>query len=170
LRADWQLPVLDVRAGVQLRRPRPGDIEHLAANLRAADREELYACSGTRDYLSLLAYSVAQSEHVLVGCTPDGEPGAAFGVTTVSLLSNIGCPWMLGTERAGLFKRSLVAGGRAYTAAMLQQYARLENLVDARNTAAVAWLRRCGYTIGSARPHGPLGLPFHHFRIERTHV
>lgn len=154
-------------AGVIYAQPTPADLDYMAANLRAGDREEIHASSGSRDYRACLAFAVSHGRDTLLGCAPDGEPVLLFGVTTLSLLSNRGCPWALATERANEFKRSLVVGGRAYTAAMLQQYARLENMVDARNAQAVRWLRRCGYTIGPAQPHGPLGLLFHPFSIER---
>jgi hypothetical protein len=99
--------------------------------------------------------------------SPSGEPLALFGVVTVSLLSNKGSPWMLATDGAQLHRRALVRGGRAYAVAMLEQYERLENWVDARNRRAVVWLQRCGYTIHPPVPYGPFGLPFHPFSITR---
>ncbi len=97
-----------------------------------------------------------------------GIPGALLGVVTTSVLYNVGSPWMLATSRADAFPRAFIAYGRAYTRIMLEEYEALENHVDARNRKAVAWLRRIGYRVGPAEPYGALGLPFHHFRAERS--
>lgn len=142
-------------------------LEYISENLRPGDRDEVHAALGHTRYLEALRASMRASDSVAVAVSAYGEPLAAFGVSTVSVLYNTGLPWMLATPRASAHRRALMAGGRAYTALMLKQYTRLENYVDARNVAAVAWLQRLGYTIEPARPHGALGLPFHRFSIER---
>lgn len=167
MRADWRLPRLQFSDRYQLTDPTPAGIEHIARFLRQADRDEVHAASGARDFEAVLRSCVAGSDDTLMATTPDGEPLGLFGVVTVSLLSDKGSPWMLCTDGAQLHQRALVRGGRAYSVAMLEQYAHLENYVDARNLRAVAWLRRCGYTIRPAAPFGPFGMPFHHFSITR---
>lgn len=167
MRADWRLPRLQFSDRYRLVDPTPEGIAHIAQHLRLADQEEVYACSGTRDFHAVLRRSVSCSDDVLMGTTPDGEPLGLFGVVTVSLLSNIGTPWMLATEGARLHQRALIRGGRAYSVAMLEQYERLENRVDARNLRAVAWLQRCGYTVHPPVPFGALRLPFHLFTMTR---
>lgn len=167
MRADWRLPRLHFSDRYQLVDPCEEGIVHIARHLRHADQDEVYAATGSRDFEMVLRASVSCSEDVLMGVAPDGEPLGLFGVVTVSLLSNKGSPWMLCTDGAQLHRRALVRGGRAYSVAMLEQYAHLENMVDARNKRAVAWLQRCGYTIQPPVPFGPLGMPFHPFSMTR---
>lgn len=166
MRADWRLPRLAF-GRYTLAGPTPASVAHVAANLRAADQEEVHASLGSRDFDFALRLSVSCADDTIVVHAPDGEPIAVFGVSTVSLISNIGAPWMLATDRAQVHRSALVRSGRAYTVAMLEQYQRLENWVDARNTRAVAWLQRCGYALGEPQPYGALRLPFHPFSITR---
>lgn len=165
--ADWRLPRLQFGDRYRLVDPSDEGVAHIAQHLRQADRDEVFAASGTHDFLAVLQACVSVSEDTLMGVTPQGEPIGLFGVVTVSLLSNKGSPWMLCTDGAQLHQRALVRGGRAYSVAMLEQYAHLQNHVDARNHRAVAWLQRCGYAIGEPVPYGPLGMPFHPFSMTR---
>lgn len=166
MRADWQLPRLHFSDRYQLVDATPEGLAHIAQHLREADREELYASTGAREYEHILRCSAAGSDSVVMALA-DGAPAALFGVSTVSLIYNVGCPWMLATDEAFHHQRSLVRGGRLYIATMLEQYARLENWVDARNHRAVAWLRHSGLNLDEPEPYGPLQLPFHRFWIER---
>lgn len=140
----------------------------MAQNLRAGDREEVHATVGHRRYVDALRLGVVASRSCLMAVDVYGVPAALLGVVTVSVLDNVGSPWMLATDRAEDFPRAFIAYGRAYTRIMLGEYDVLENHVDARNTRAVAWLKHLGYDVAPAAPHGPLGLPFHQFRIGRT--
>lgn len=167
MRADWRLPRLQFSDRYRLGDVTPEGLAHIAQHLRHADQEEVHATCGSRDFETVLRSCVACSDDTLMATSPEGEPLALFGVVTVSLLSNKGSPWMLATDGARLHQRALVRGGRAYAVAMLEQYERLENHVDARNRRAVAWLQRSGYTIGAPVPYGPFGLPFHPFSITR---
>ena len=142
-------------------------MEYIAGNLRAADRDEIHATVGHTRYADAIRVSVAASDDTIVAITAYGEPAAILGVTQTSVLYNIASPWFLATPTANRFRRALISGGRAYTAAMLERYARLENFVDARNTVSVAWLQHLGYCVDPPAPHGVLGLPFHRFSIVR---
>lgn len=162
----WALPLF---RGDRFEFTEPTDegVEHIATNLRAADAVELRAASGSGDMLPLLRLSVLSSDSAVMAVNPYGVPVALLGVGTVSLIYNSGSPWLIGTDDLDRYRRALIACGRTYTAAMLQRYARLENHVDARNTRTVAWLQHLGFTLDSAAPFGPAGVPFHRFWIER---
>ena len=147
--------------------PTADGIEHIATNLRAADAAELRAASGSGDTPTLIRMSVLSSDSVVMAVNPYGVPVALLGVGTVSLIYNTGCPWLVGTDDLDRYRRALIACGRIYTAAMLQQYACLENHVDARNKRTVAWLQHLGFTLDPAAPFGPAGVAFHRFWIER---
>lgn len=164
---EWRLPLI-VAERYEFTEPTEEGIEHIAENLREADREEAFATFGHRRYLDGIRLAIAASRDVVMAITAYGEPTALFGVGTVSVLYNTGCPWMIATDSAYQYRRAFIECGRTYTRAMLGEYDALENHVDVRNTKSVAWLQRIGYRIGAPEPYGVLGMPFHSFRIERS--
>jgi hypothetical protein len=166
LRAEWELPLLRARR-FETVRPTPEGIAYVAENMRSADRAEVYASCGSRDVYAILRRCVNGSASACMAISASGVPIAIGGVTTVSLLSNIGSPWLLATDDLQLHRSALVLLGRKYTAAMLEQYECLENAVDARNATSVAWLQRIGFKLADPAPAGALGLPFRKFSIQR---
>lgn len=162
----WRLPRLRGER-YEFTDPTPEGVEHIAENLRRSDAEELYATTGSRDYLAAMRLSLAYSRDAVMGVTSYGEPAALFGVSTLSVIYNTGCPWMLATDSALGHRRAFIEAATQYTAAMLQEYAVLENHVDVRNKVSVAWLQRLGFKMAEPAPYGALGLPFHHFQLVR---
>lgn len=151
-------------ARLELITPTAQDIEHVAANLRAADVQELQAVGGPEfDLLRCLFLSVAVSDDVYVAVSAAGEPVALTGVSPVSLLGGLGCPWLLGTDSLMRYPRDIVTHGRQLVCKWELRYSHLFNYVDARNARSIAWLRRIGFTIQPAQPHGLQGVPFHRF-------
>lgn len=142
-------------------------IEYIAANARPTDAAELYASLGTNDVHHALRLSLAASDDAVVWVNAYGEPVGVQGVGTVSLLYNIGCPWLVGTPRLNEYRRAFISVGQLYTGEMLEHFATLTNYVDVRNRKSVAWLQRLGYQMAAPEPYGPLGLPFHKFQIGR---
>lgn len=141
----------------------PGDVAYLAPRLREADRLEIMASSGLTDIETILQNSIDQSLQVWVGCSPEGEPAGVLGVASVSLLGGIGCPWMLATDLLDRVPGRLMTNSRIYLERMHELFPHLENFVDARNVRSVRWLRRLGFHIHPAAPHGPAGHLFHRF-------
>lgn len=148
---------------VDLVDPRPGDCEHLAANLRAADVAEIEAASGATDVLAVIKASVDASLYCWSAVDQDGQLVAMLGVVPADLLSGLGVPWMLGTDLVDVQQRALVRLSRAYIPRMLETFPKLVNFVDARNERAVRFLRHAGFYVARPEPHGPQGLPFHTF-------
>ena len=167
--AKWSLPMVegDCYAFTELT---DEGLEYIAANLRACDREELHASVGHRRYADALRVSVAHSASAVMAVNAYGEPVAVLGVSTLSVLYNTGCPWMMATPQANRHKRAFIKAARVYTEAMLKEYARLENHVDTRNAESVAWLQHLGFKVESPEPYGPFGLLFHPFSLERSYV
>ena len=151
-------------ARLELLTPTPQDIEHITANLRAADACELQAVYGLEvDLLHCLTLSVAVSDDVYVAVNAAGEPVALTGVASVSLLGGLGCPWLLGTNALLRYPRDIVTHGRQLVRKWDSKYSHMFNYVDSRNTRSIAWLQRIGFVIPPAQPHGRQGLPFHRF-------
>lgn len=147
-----------------MRRVRAGDIEAIAANLRAADIEEIHGSLGHRDCLPVMRAG-AQASELLWTIEVDGEPAGLFGVTPAP---DCGVPWMLGTPALERAPKQLTKLGRAYVRLMSDKYATLRNYVDARSLKSVYWLARLGFTVEKeTEPYGVFGLPFHRFGMKR---
>lgn len=163
---NWQLPLLSGDT-VELIEYSDEALEYVANNLKPADREEVHATVGHRRYADALRLSVAMAVSTRVAISAYGEPIALLGVSNVSLIYNTGCPWLVTVDCTKKHRRALMTLGETYTAAMLEQYQSLENHVDARNGASVAWLQRLGFKMDEPQPYGALSLPFRRFSIER---
>lgn len=147
-----------------MRYPTAADIEHLAANLRSADHDELMASHGD-DVLGAVRHAVHVSTHcwAMHVC---GELALIGGAAPVSLLGGIGSPWMLGAAHLDQVPGALTRMGIQYRDICLEAYPHLVNFVDARNVKSIRWLRRIGFTISDYPvPYGVHGMPFYKFEM-----
>lgn len=152
-------------ARLVFRKARPEDIGPIVADLRPADREEADALLGPGRADQAIRDSLRGS--VMAWTAEDAEgPVFVFGVALASMLGEEGQPWMVGTVRTERYRRELVIRARPYIALMLKAAPLLANVVDARNTRAIAWLKHIGFTMLPARPLGAAGLPFHPFYMD----
>lgn len=136
------------------------DIPALLRDMREADRQEVTAASP--DPLDdTLAQALWTSPDALAATDDEGALLALFGYAPVS--TERAAIWLLGTTKITRHHSELARAGRAYTDEVLRTYPYLFNYVDARNSASKVWLRRIGFILQPAVPHGPFGLPFHPF-------
>lgn len=156
-----------VLGDVTLRALRPGDLEHIAAHMRAADVAEVRACGHTP--LEALQRSAAESCDLFVA-TVGERPAAVFGVVSASLLGGEGIIWMLGTDDVALRRRAVMRVARTYIRRMLRVFPVLTNHVHARNVVSVGWLARLGFEIKPPVPFGPCGEMFHPFEMRAPNV
>lgn len=137
--------------------------EHIfpvSSGMRAADIQEVLA-SGGHPVTSLtkgLDLST-KSWCALVG----GEPCLLFGVAPISVISGVGSPWLLGTDRINEIPKQFLLKSRVMMDDMLRSFPRLVNAVDARNTLSIRWLKWLGFTIYPSLPLGINGELFHPF-------
>lgn len=154
------------RAAVEFVAPTPALLARIAEGIRDQDRDELVACAHP-DVLAALTLSCERATWAAVAIV-DGEPACVFGCSEFGpSLCPDGVPWMLGTDLVARHGRALQRYAPRYIAAMLRAYPRLVNLVHARNSVAIAWLRRLGFVIHEAVPHPVTGEPFHLFEMKR---
>jgi hypothetical protein len=147
---------------VELRHPTPEDCEELATNMRAQDAAEM-AALGFTDLRQVVWSCVADSvwcDAVLV----DGRLACIFGLgVSCTAVASFGSPWMLGTPLVPKHRRILARLAPGYIAKMLQGHPHLINRAHAKNTLAVAWLKRVGFTLHTPTPVAPTGALFHTF-------
>ncbi len=152
-------------ARAEIRRALPEDVDAIAADARAADVAELWACGRVTPAQALAFGFRHGGEHAWTGLV-DGRPVCMFGVTPVSLLDRSGTPWMVGTRRLDRHALSLIRHSHEAVRLMRSAYDSMANVVDARNTAAIRWLRWIGVQVeAEPAPFGPDRLPFHRFTM-----
>ncbi len=154
---------------VTFRPPRIEDIYTLARDLRLEDCLELEA-SSKATVLNQIEHAVAISMHPGAAFGPDGELLCLFGAAPMGLMSDCAAPWCLGTDDLFRFPQATTKGSQRYFMQIGQQYPRLMNYVDARNTTSIRWLRRMGFEIDPPEPFGHLKMPFHRFHKDMRNV
>lgn len=144
----------------------PGDAARLARRLRAQDREELAALGS--EPLEALERSARYSTRCNT-VTVNGVVACMLGVAPVSIMSNVGAPWMLGSDLVTQYPLALGRRTGGYIRGMLDLYPVLRNHVHAKNTVAVHWLQRVGFLLQT-----PVVLPngevFYPFEMKASHV
>lgn len=148
---------------VDLRPAKIDDVWWVADRLRAADRAELEALHGSGVDVQRVLWRAVRVSEIGMAAVSGGEPVALLGVAPISLVSGEGSPWMLGTDRVFEHPRAALVLGRRVSDAWASRYRLLQNWVDARNELSMHWLRKIGFTLHPAEPHGAQRLPFHRF-------
>ena len=117
---------------------------HVANNMRAADRSEVWAaCHETPAQALHNSWLVSTYCNAIV---VDGEPIAIFGVGD-SDDPEVGFPWLLGTDKITTNYRYFVKITKPIVEEMSALKATLVNYVHVDNAQSVRWLRYGGFTI-----------------------
>jgi hypothetical protein len=120
-------------------------IDPIADRMRQADRDEVLAASG-RSPREALEFSLRKSSFARTALI-DGVPEVMFGVGDINVLTRTGGPWLLGTDAVDRHWVAFVRRSRGSLEQLSSRYAVLMNLVDARQTASIRWLRWLGFTV-----------------------
>lgn len=145
------------------------DIEAIGKIVRDADRAELWAAA-MQEPESVMRRGIKLSDYALTGFADD-KPVCMYGVVTTSFIGNSGTPWMVATKYLDDYALPFLRRCRGPVMVMLQEYDILQNYVDARNVRAIEWLKWLGFKVTpEPKPYGLLGLPFHKFEMENSHV
>lgn len=154
--------------------PAGGDeASEMGPRLRKADKKEIRAVAGHGvDLGQHLRDSVGISRISYVGrdaSDPSSEPFVLYGVVDDPTNEGFGAIWMVCTPEVRGFRRALLrdAPERIKWIHEKRWYPRgLHNLVMARNTLHVKWLRKMGAQFPHAGKLAILnGEPFHYFRF-----
>lgn len=151
-----------------MRKPRarivPAEAWHaelIAQDPRPADVAELWS-AGRHTPLEALLVGLRASAEPMTGMWGD-EPVCMFGASPFSIMGGMGTAWMIGSRALDRYsvQRSLLLLSVPAVEYMQAQFPRLlYNFVDARNLAAIRWLRWLGFQFGDPIPYGVDGLPF----------
>jgi hypothetical protein len=150
----------------QVRAASISDGVKIAPLLREADKLEALAATG-ESVAEALVKSVIDSDEAYIAERPDGTPLAIYGMGTDG---HQGIPWMVGTDLMLGYRKALIKDARKWIEDRLPRYTMLINIVDARNTEHVNWLRHMGFSM--TEPTKGLGhdpeVPFITFYRTRT--
>ena len=138
-------------------------VAHVADYARKADRDEIAASSG-RDMREILCKSVRIST-ACWAMTIKGEPVVIAGVAPLNVLQGEGVPWAIGTDGVTDNPMLFMKASKTCMAEIIRYYSYLTNYVDARNEAAIRYLKHIGFEFHEAEPYGISGLPFHKFEM-----
>lgn len=141
-------------------------VHYVAANMRQADIDEIWAQSMARP-LKGLQFGVKMSTSCWTIMRDENEPVSIFGVGAISMIGGRGAPWLLSTDNVLKLSIPFLKGCKDYVNLMLDQFPKLENMIDARNKVSIRWLKWMGFDILDAKPSGPFQVPFHTFKMER---
>lgn len=153
-------------ADIQIVPTRACHLRRLAEVMRQADKDEVTAATG-RSPLWCLVYSYRHSS-ICMTVLIDGEPEMIFGAGDVSILTGLGAPWLLASDRAVSHKVEFLRGSVRWRDQLLRRYDILRNVVDCRNKIAIRWLRWLGFVF--SEPFKLRGYDFMMFELRAGDV
>jgi len=140
------------------------DAMAVAENMREADRLEVWASNHLTPEQAITG-SLKRSMMAWAVVGRKGEPVAVFGVGAVSIMQDVGFPWLLGTDGVLDIQMEFLKKSRYYVGEMSGLFSQLENFVDSRNIISIKWLEWCGFTIHDEEPYGPDEMMFRRFSM-----
>lgn len=142
-----------------------GHVAAIADRLRPSDIAEIAAASGDAPDAALMRGF--ETSHLVWTALDANGPFAMWGARGLSVLSETGVPWLLGTKELDRRHVEIARQSNYYVAKMAAFFPRLLNFIDARQTKSIRWLKWCGFHVEPAQPYGVSGLPFHKFWMGR---
>jgi hypothetical protein len=144
----------------------PEHVYDLAANLRPADEAEIL---GSGNSVKRSLWRAYRNSVMCKSAVIDGRVAAMWGLCLnmrpgLSLLSDLGVPWLHTTAAVEHLPVSFVKVAKAELAAMKTLRSRLENHVTADYAQAIKFLRLIGFTV-EAPAAGATGVMYCRFHL-----
>lgn len=122
----------------------PEDIDSLLdQGLRPADLRELEATD--TDPVEALVMGMGMSLPAPYTILVDEVPAAMFGAAVHHQNQDIGCPWLLGTERLLLIQRQFLRESHQWRDLIAKPFGLLMNAVHQDNHVHIKWLKWLGF-------------------------
>lgn len=141
------------------------EVPAIASIVRQADIDEITEALCIPIERAL--YEAVQGSLNVKKIVVNGKVVAVFGDAVYSLLGSVGVPWLISTVHVENHAKAFLKVCRPEVQGMLTRHRQLINYVDARNTAAIRWLKWLGFHFGELTPYGPKRLPFYPFTLSR---
>jgi hypothetical protein len=152
---------------VEIVKAKPEHIPYIAANIREADRQEIFDMSLMKPQ-EALEKSLQMSLLCWTGLV-NGIPVCMFGVSEASMLFKMGRPWLIGTNDIDKCAMVFLRRNKRMIKAMLDCFDRLENYVEETNTRSIEWLKWLNFKFDEQpQPMGLFKKPFYRFYMENA--
>lgn len=138
------------------------DALYLAPRLRDADKRELQAGGCPSPEFALLE-GLRPGFAAWVALMPDDTPFAMGGFGSPPGAEDVAIVWLLSTPDIHKVRIPFLRTSRRWVEAAQDEFRVLTNIVDARNTLHVKWLRWLGFTFINRKPLGANGEEFLEF-------
>jgi len=156
----WQTGDIIVRDAVE------ADVHALKDRLREKDKQEILATFAPSVECALA--DAFERSAMVYTIERAGVPVAMFGVEPETILSPAAVVWFLGADEMKSIKKAFLRGTRFFLDKFLDRYPLLFNIVDARYTETIRWLKAFGAKFEEPKPFGPQGQPFAFFTLRRA--
>lgn len=140
-------------------------VERLAVTMQTADVDAVWAL-GHLSPFEALDLSVKHSTKVFTWLH-EGDVGCIVGYSANNPLAYKACPWLLASPLVHCSPRYFLRASRSFLDSLLAKHELLTNVIDARHTRSLKWIKWCGATLYPATAMGPEGLPFIRHEIRR---
>lgn len=139
------------------------DIEWLVPRLRAEDVREVKDAIGIHPS-EILPAQITESKPCNVMVADSGEIVGIYGVVPSPEIPEVGFVWMHCTDNLAKYPMQFLRRCRKQVEELQKQYRILTNVVDARNTVHIKWLKWCGFRfIALHEKYGVGKKPFYEF-------
>ena len=135
--------------------------DYIAKNMRLSDRKEMYYMAAIRP-AAAVEMSVAMAREVKTVLL-DGVPCLVFGIGTQTFFSEVGVPWLLGTDAADQHQYRFGRQSKKIFSEMYAPYSCMENHVLAENKKTIRWLKWLGFEMDEPLPYGVFNQEFIRF-------
>ncbi|KKL09591.1 hypothetical protein LCGC14_2564320 [marine sediment metagenome] len=135
--------------------------EELINTMRQADIDECWAANHHTPETAI-EESVYYTNRPRTGLV-NNQVLNIFGVGKITHLSDIGIPWMLGSDLLPQHAKAFLRSSKNAIEDMKKEAILLHNYVDKRNRDAIKWLRWLGFIMEKPIIYGPDDMLFHPF-------
>ncbi|MGC9196339.1 MAG: hypothetical protein ACP5IL_12930 [Syntrophobacteraceae bacterium] len=140
-------------------------LPYLASQMSEEDRAEC-AAMGFGPYKALKTGLDLSVSSWCALKMPEHRPLCAFGVLPLEgFLGETGAPWFLSTPELRRYAVRFLKDCDEYMGKMLEIFPVLVEMVDARHTRGIKWVRWLGFELTGPIPWGPYGMDF--YRAEK---
>ncbi len=151
---------------IEIRKPTERDIRILVENLRDADKDEMKAYFND-NYHWMIKMSIKHSSDAWT-VVVNGKLLFICGVGMSSLLGNVGCPWLLGTNFIKQYPIEFYKQSKNILNEIKSEYDVLINHVYAKNENAIRFLKKLGFDLKAPESYGNNNELFHPFVMGAT--
>lgn len=135
--------------------------EMLLTNIRDMDKRELYLLMRLQPRPAF-EMTVGASVRTWAGFVDD-DLVCVFGINRRSAISDVGIPWLVGTNAVEKIPLAFLKQSRKYFELFERAFPQMENYVYADNRVVIRWLEWLGFDMDEPQPMGGAQAPFIRF-------